>query len=178
MGTGLYSAPDDFRSATRNMTRHPRLRLLGCGPILLLAAGCYVYVPVPASSAEPGRVIRASLTEGAAADLTPVLGPGVQELEGLLVEREDSTLTILVESYRSAQLGEWRGYTQPIHLPAGRIATLEQKRFALGRSLVFSAAMLGVALLTIDLLADEGPVFEPEPPDDPGPVEVRVPSRM
>lgn len=143
------------------------LRSIGVGAIVLMASGCYRYVPVQASP-EPGRVVRANVTQAGAEALAPRLGPGVLELDGLLLGQEDQELAILVETYMTRQQGALSGNNEAIRLPWAQIAGVSEKRLDLARSTLFGAALVGGVVAAIAVFGQDERVLEPDDPEDPG----------
>lgn len=160
------------------MTTPCRLSVLGVVAAgITLSAGCYQYVPVPPSSPEPGSVVRVGVNDRAAPDLTSVLGPGVLRLNGRLLERDQQTVSILVESYQTLRNGNLSGVSDPVRLTVDQITDVEQKRLARGRSVLLGIAFVGGALALTEIFGGGERVLEREDPDDPGPLERRSPRR-
>ncbi|MGH7556126.1 MAG: hypothetical protein ACREMQ_24245 [Longimicrobiales bacterium] len=72
-------------------------RLSVCLLFPVVAGACYRYVP--AVSPEPGRLIRAELNDQGSTAITSTLGPGVREIDGLLLATEGRELSVLLDSY-------------------------------------------------------------------------------
>jgi hypothetical protein len=140
---------------------------------MLLATGCYSYMPVSLGAAEPGAMVRAEVTDQAATSLTSQLGPGVFQVHGMLLNRDATSVSILVDSYQTRRSGELSGMSDPIRLPYDQIAHAEQKRLSKGRSILLGIAFLGGAYAMATIFVGDERVLEPTDPTDPGPIERR-----
>jgi hypothetical protein len=129
----------------------------------------------PAAPA-PGSNIRAQLTDQGSAGVTSTLGPGVTEIGGLLLERDESVMSVLVAYYVNRRQGEVSGDNAPIRLPLDQIAEVKQKRLSRGRSVLLGAAFVGGALIVGRIVTSDDRVFEPQDPDDPGPIGIVAPA--
>ena len=114
-------------------------------PLVAIAAltGCYSYLPVGAAEPQVGAHVTAGLTEDGADTLARSVGPGITTLRGDVVEAQDGTLTLAVTSVtdRLGQVTSWKG--EQVRVPRVVVGSLEQRRLALGRSLLLAAAFLG-----------------------------------
>jgi hypothetical protein len=147
-----------------------------CFLLPVLTGACYRYVP--AQSPEPGRLIRASLNEQGAAAVTPRLGPGVLELDGLLLANEEQELSVLVESYITRMQGTLSAGNEPVRLPHTHFSTVLEREIDPVRSALFGTALVAGAVAMVQVFGPGGIVFRDEdPPDDP-PVEIVVPVRL
>jgi hypothetical protein len=140
---------------------------------VLWAAGCYSYTPVALGAATPGAVVRAAVTEQASSTLTGQFGPGVMRVHGMLLERDATTVSILVDSYQTSRNGELSGVSDPVRLPFDQIAFAEQKRLSMGRSILLGIAFLGGAVALTEIFVGDERVVEPTDPNDPGSMERR-----
>jgi hypothetical protein len=105
--------------------------------------GCYSYVAVPASQETSGRELRIKLADASAADLARYLGPRAASLEGKLVERSDTSVTVSVTNVTRVNGVEetWPG--DAVLLPRAAIASLETQRISKTRS-ILTAAVIAV----------------------------------
>ncbi len=140
------------------------------------AAGCYVYAPVPPTAPEPGAQIRAVVDDEASAQLTSVLGPGVTRLTGMVLDRRESTLSILVDSYFSTRAGDLLSANEPVRIGLANFRTLEEKRFSRGRSVLLGAAFVGGAVLVMKVTGLDRRIFEGGEEEPPGPIDLVVPA--
>jgi hypothetical protein len=111
-------------------------------------AGCFNYARVPSAEARPGSEVRVDLVERGAADLARLVGPRAAALDGRLLSRNDTALTLSVSSItRTTGVDEtWPG--EAVIVPSSAIATLQTRRLARGRTALLMAGIvaLGVAV--------------------------------
>ena len=112
-----------------------------------LNAGCYSYAPLATTATQPGAEVRVALAEQGAADLARFLGPRAASLEGRVVERTDTALTLSVTSItRTTGVEEtWPG--DQVTVPRSALATTETRRLAVGRSLLLTGAIIAATTL-------------------------------
>ena len=137
------------------------------------ASGCYKYVPAPAP--EPGRLIRATVNQQGADALTSRLGPGVLELDGLLLASQPEELSVLVESYQTRLQGTLSAGNEPLRVPLGHLTTVLERRIDPVRSAILGAALVGGAFAMVKIFGPGGIVFADEEDEPPGPVEIVAP---
>jgi hypothetical protein len=136
-------------------------------------AGCYAYVPVRVDEPEPGAQVRADVTTQAASKLTSTLGPGVTQLRGMVIERDPSQMSLILDSYSTARSGSLAGTGEPVHVAIDGIRNLETKRLSRGRSVLLGIAFVGGAVALTNLLTGEGRVLDDQVDEDPGPTQRR-----
>ena len=109
-------------------------------------SGCYNYRPLSAVAPEPGTRVAAELTDSGTLALARYLGPDVAAVEGRLLTVTDQELSLAVVTVRDRRGIEqyWKG--EKVILPRGDIATLRERKLALGRSVAFSVAGVGASL--------------------------------
>jgi len=147
--------------------------VVGLVPVVWLLAGCYSYVPVQPGTPGPGSFVRVEVNDQGASKLTSVLGPGVLQLNGLVLAQEDQTISMLVNTYQTTRNAELTGINDPVRLSIEQIRHVEQKQMSRARSLLLGAAVLGGGLALTHIFAGDDRVLEPEDPDDPGPIQRR-----
>jgi hypothetical protein len=136
------------------------------------AAGCYSYVPV-ANSPAPGHAVKASVNDEGAGLLTAQLGPGVLELEGLLLNADTQQVSILVQSYVTRRQGVLNASGEAVRLEPRHIVVMKEKRLERTRSVLLAAALGASAILAIEVFGPDGILFEDENTEDPGPPTFR-----
>lgn len=144
-----------------------------CILLPVLSGACYRYVP--AQAPEPGRLIRASLNEQGAAAVTSRLGPGVLEVDGMLLADEGQELSVLVDKYITRQQGLLLAGNEPMRLPRAHLSSVLEREIDPVRSALFGAALAGGAFAMVKVFGPGGVVFRDSDPEDPGPVEIVVP---
>jgi hypothetical protein len=117
-------------------------RLVSVAAALVLT-GCYSYLPVSTAEPQVGARVAAGLTVDGADTLARAVGPGITTLRGDVVAAEDGTITLALTSVtdRTGQVTSWKG--EEVRVPQGAVERLEQRKLALGRSVLFAAAFLG-----------------------------------
>ncbi|HYK83671.1 MAG TPA: hypothetical protein VEU55_11060 [Gemmatimonadales bacterium] len=136
--------------------------------LLGLVAGCYNYFPVTTVDPQPGTHVSAQLTDSGSAALTSYLGANVGAVDGRLVTLGDTAVAISVITVRNRNGIEhyWKG--EVVTLPRGDVATLRERKLALGRSAFLVLAGVGgsVALLEAFGVFNTGSagVSNPPPP--------------
>ena len=138
---------------------------------ILFTPGCYNYVTTT-SVPLPGRDVRAEIRDEGAARLTPQLGPGVLEVEGLLLSADSVGLSIMVSSYVTRRQGMLGG-GDAVQLHPEHIGVLKVKRLDRFRSVLFGLSVAATTLLAIEVFGPDRRILENEKPDDPGPPAVR-----
>ena len=131
-----------------------------------LVSGCYNYRSLTTLDPQPGTRVSADLTDSGTAALVNALGPGVGTVEGqlLTVTPREVGLSVVAVRNRSGVEHYWKGET--VMLPRGDIATLRERRFALGRSVFLGLAGVGasVALLEAFGVINSGSSSTGQPP--------------
>jgi hypothetical protein len=125
-----------FRPAT-GVTR-PGLLCLGV--IIALLSGCYEYLPVSATPELTGREVQLSLTDSGSAVLAPLVGYGIEAVDGTLVSDSDMRYRVAVTSIRrrDGQESDWNG--ESVNIPHSVVSTIMERRFSRARSTLFAAA--------------------------------------
>jgi hypothetical protein len=111
--------------------------------------GCYVNTPLVTTVPEPGTRLHVQLTDDGAQSLARYLGPNVAYIDGRLIQRQDSGMTLSVNS-TTARTGEqqsWKG--ENVQIPKSAVATVEQKKVSKWRTaLVAGVVVAGVAVIS------------------------------
>ena len=145
------------------MRREPGPLLL---PLLLCAAGCYAYVPVP-SPVPTGTRVAIDLNDQGRADLRGVVGAEIVRVEGPLVHNSDTAYVLNVLQTRGSggQLNRWSGET--VSLRREYVRSITERRFSRSRTtvgVVAGAAAVLAFILTRDLLGLGGGDVSNVPP--------------
>jgi hypothetical protein len=111
-------------------------------PILSVLFGCYESVPVEINRVEPGTKIRVTLTDAGADSLARYLGPGVERVDGKLINTTDERLALGVTSIamKSGQDQYWKGET--VAIPRSALATVQQRKVNKPKSLLLGGAFI------------------------------------
>jgi len=79
--------------------------------LAVLCTGCYEYGPMPQARGNGRQTVELLLNERGRADFVDRIGPDALSLEGVLVERRDSTVAIDISSVRyiNQSVTKWTG---------------------------------------------------------------------
>ena len=141
-----------------------RLFLLGT---LLLVAACYRQLPLETPLPQPEQRIVAQVTDTGVIAMSNALGPGAQEVEGIVIAADNTTwdLKMLRVDYRGGTSVFWK--QEQVRFPRSALSQATERRFSSGRSwlaagLVTSAALLAARFLGV--LGGGGDEGKPPPP--------------
>lgn len=143
------------------------------GAMLVVASGCFKYVPTELEATPQGENVRIFVTRQGALELAEVreIDGSVPSLTGKLVDREERDVLIQVpvaqrqEGFHSVSLA------QTIRVPAGEIISVERRQFdPLGTGLL-AGSTAAVGAMVIYLIIEA--YGDPPGPDDPPPVDLR-----
>jgi hypothetical protein len=134
---------------------------------LLLAAACYRQLPLETPLPQPNQRIVAEVTDTGVVTMSNLLGPGAQEVEGIVVAADNNAwdLRVLRVDYRGGTSVTWK--EEQVRFPRYTLSQTTERRFSSGRSWLMAAAVTSLALLGAKFLGviggggDEG---KPPPP--------------
>ncbi len=112
--------------------------------------GCYTYVPSSASVLAPGKPVAFDLNDLARLNLSPVIGPEVRRISGVLVEQTNSDFVVRVNeiTFLNGRASEWSG--EAVRVRADYVTTVLEEKLSPGRT---ALAVLGGAGVVGGLLA-------------------------
>lgn len=133
------------------------------------SAGCYSYVPIQTSAAQPGMQVSLDVNDRGRVSLADSLGPAVTRIEGSVRSRTDSgyVLSVSAVEYVSGNRTRWAG--EPLSVRDAQVGVARERRFSRVRTALTVVVAVGAVLaiaLTRDLFGTG--TTEREPPD-PGP---------
>jgi hypothetical protein len=110
-------------------------------------AGCFTAKPVVGEPLPAGTEVLVKVTDAGRVNLAAQLGPSVDVIEGRLISRDASAITLAASSVSLLQGGHqvWSG--ERISIEADQVALLSKKQFSKGRTAVVTAAVLGVVIV-------------------------------
>jgi len=117
----------------------------------------------------PGsQTVELLLNERGRADFVNTLGPDAISLEGTLVDRKDSVITVNVQSVRyiSQSTTKWAG--ERLVVTSGQLRDIRNKRFSVGKTGIAVATSVG-ALLVFIVSRSLGGGGDSSPPGSGGP---------
>lgn len=112
--------------------------------VLAFSAGCYEYGPMPMRSSGSGRqTVELLLNERGRADFVDRLGPDALSVEGALVERQDSLVTVNVSSVRyiNQSVSKWTG--ERLVVTNGQMRDIRNKRLSVSKTGFAIGAAIG-----------------------------------
>jgi hypothetical protein len=111
-------------------------------PLIMLAA-CYSYHPLETPTPSSGTRVEADLTGGGSLAMASQIGPGAQSVRGKVLQTEADALVLALTSVlgRNEQETYWKG--EHVRIPLITVARVQQRRFALGKTLLFGGALVG-----------------------------------
>lgn len=123
---------------------------------LLLVAGCYSYHPLENPTPASGTRVAADLTDAGSLEVANQVGPGVVSVRGEVVESDRDALLLALTSVlgRNEQETFWKG--EQVRIPLVTVARVQQRRFALGKTILFSGAVVGGLFAAVQAFTGEG----------------------
>jgi hypothetical protein len=120
-----------------------RVRYPLCSVALVLCA-CYANVPTQLSTARPDTKLVVALTDAGSDSLARYLGPGVETVDGRLLQNSDSGVSLAVTqvTMRSGAEQFWKGET--VALPKYSIATVQERKLSKPRTILLGAAIVAL----------------------------------
>jgi hypothetical protein len=107
--------------------------------------GCYASVATPPSGPTPNGDVEVRLTPEGAGTLVSSLGPRAATLEGRLIDRTDTTLTMVVSRVARTTGTQEDWPSDRVTVPVGAVRSVIVRRLSVGRSVAFAA--VGAAAL-------------------------------
>jgi hypothetical protein len=129
-----------------------------CGPLILvlLVAACYSYTPLESPAPASGTRVAADLTDAGSLQLASQIGPGATRVRGEVVESQPDALFLALTSVlgRNEQETFWSG--EQVRIPLITVARVQQRSFALGKTILFGGAVLGGLFAAIKAFEGSG----------------------
>ncbi|MBY0489912.1 MAG: hypothetical protein K2R93_08725 [Gemmatimonadaceae bacterium] len=112
-----------------------------------MTAGCFTAMPVVGEALPAGTEVLVKVTDAGRANLVATLGPGVDVVEGRLVSRDASAITVAASSVSllSGVHQVWSG--ERIRIGADQVALLSKRQFSKRRTAIVTGAVLGVVFV-------------------------------
>jgi hypothetical protein len=140
---------------------------------LLLASGCYSYVPARMESVEPGQAVRVRLSLEEAERLEPVRRTSARVMDGVVLSRSDSELLVETPVGRLDPRQGTRPLHQRVNVPLLEIRDVElRERDNFKTGAILGGAALVVAVGVTAALKGGGGT---RPVDGEGPAESWIP---
>jgi len=141
-------------------------KICSAAAFVLVAQGCYEYVPVETPAAPPaGQLVELRITDPGRVGLAPRFGPGLDRLTGRMVSQRDSDviLNVLSVTNLDGQDTKWSG--EEVRLDRGFIRSVSSRRLSPLRTAVMSAAAVAVLYFTAGRSLTGGGKDPRDPPD-------------
>jgi hypothetical protein len=140
---------------------------------LLLASGCYSYVPARVESVEPGQAVRVRLSPEEAERLEPVRMTNARVMDGVVLNRSDSELLVETPVGRLDPRQGTRPLHQRVNVPLVEIRDVElRERDNVKTGAILGGAALVAAVVVTAALKGGGGT---RPVDGEGPAESWIP---
>src|SRR5690606_15887919 len=144
--------------------------------LLVQLAGCYHYVPALTMDIPAGTRVKVAVTDRGRADLAEEIGPGVQSIEGSVVELSDSAVVLSVNAVEHLDLGvpvRWSG--EHVAVRRDVVAEIRERRLSQQRSWILAGLIIAgaIAVSSIGISGLGGETPSDRLPDD-GQQSVRV----
>lgn len=124
--------------------------------LILLLSACYSYHPVESPAPASGTRVEADLTTRGSVELASQIGPGAMSVRGEVLESERDSLLLALTSVvgRNEQETFWSG--ERVRIPLITLARVEQRKFALGKSILFGGTVIGGLLAAVKAFQGDG----------------------
>jgi hypothetical protein len=133
-----------MRSVSGTLAPHRAMRV-SLLALFAMSSGCYSYGPMLTTGAQTGRreTVELLLNERGRADFVGRLGIDALSLEGVLVERRDSTVTVDVQSvtYLNRVTNKWSG--ERLNIVNGQLRDIRSKRLSMSKTGFAAATVVG-----------------------------------
>lgn len=115
------------------LSRHQLARIVPMA-LAALCTGCYEYGPMPQARGNGRQTVELLLNERGRADFVDRIGPDALSLEGVLVERRDSTVAIDITSVRYINQSVTRWTGERLVVVNGQLRDIRNKRLSVSKT--------------------------------------------
>ncbi|MFI5228184.1 MAG: hypothetical protein ACHQWU_03890 [Gemmatimonadales bacterium] len=150
-------------------------RAIGLATAVMTLGGCYTLQPTGGPVPEVGSRIAFDVNDAGRAALGGAMGPEIDQIEGLLVERDTADYLVAVSAVHLLRGGDqiWSG--EQVHIKSAYVSRTYERRFSAGRTVVLSAiGVAAVAAFVSQTLIGSGADSPSKPSDSTG-ATVRLP---
>lgn len=161
------------RAGRKAVRRSPRRVLVGMalGAVTSVSTACYQYVPILGSTPQVGDRVALQVSDEGRVSLRDQFGPGVDRVEGLLLENGGDQYVVSVSKVRTirGETSHWTG--ERVRIPQTAVARVHEQKFSRKRTImaVSGAALAAVAFVASRSLIGFGNSGDPPPPGGPPP---------
>jgi hypothetical protein len=123
-----------------------------CPLLLLLLNACYRYVPLTQPEVSPAALVSVELSTQGASELAAIIGRDIRKVRGRVLNADEESITLGMASVTDAKGIDtgWKG--EPVRFPRRFLADITERRFSLGRTLLFSGAAVGGTVAASSIL--------------------------
>jgi hypothetical protein len=117
---------------------------------ILLVTGCYNYYTLENPAPASGTRVAAELTDAGSIQLSSQIGPGITSVRGEVVESDPDALTLALTSVLGPNEQETFWKRERVRVPLVTVARVQERKFALGKTILFGGAIIGSLLAAIE----------------------------
>ena len=134
---------------------NPVLRRFALCAGLLLAPGCYSYVPTDLSLVPPGENLRLLVTRAGSEEVARIMDSDELRptVRGQFVSREGPSLLLQIPVSRDPE-GIRQNINQIVRIPEGEVLTADRRQFDRGKTALIVAGGVAVGALLIQQIFD------------------------
>ncbi|MEJ2503639.1 MAG: hypothetical protein P8177_10080 [Gemmatimonadota bacterium] len=124
----------------------PTLRLVAVAMVAVSTAGCFTYVPV---GEVPARAtpVQVHLNRPLPMPLEDITANNIVMVRGEVITDQQSELALSAFTLKSASDFEYLAGGQTVFIPRDALGAIEQKRLAVGRTALATAAVVSAGIL-------------------------------
>jgi hypothetical protein len=122
----------------------------------LLITACYNYYPLEDPAPASGTRVAAELTDAGSIELSNKIGPGITSVRGEVVESDPNALTLALTSVLGPNEQETFWKRERVRVPLATVARVQERKFALGKTILFGGAIIGSLLAAIEAFESGG----------------------
>lgn len=154
-----------FHAAGLNLCR--AIAATGIASTALWVSGCYTYTARTVGDLPPNAVVSAELTDAGRVALGGRVGPEAQRVNGKVVQRSDTSFSVLVSkvTYLNGNENPWQG--QEVSLRPQDFKSLTQRTYSRSKTMLLIGAMTAGLIVTILSLNFLG-IISGDPSNDKG----------
>ena len=131
--------------------------------------GCYELQPARGTAPEPGTIIGLDINDVGRVALGGSMGPEILQVEGRLIQSDNTEYVVGVSSLHLLQGGEQVWHGEQVHVKKEYVTSVYERRFSASRSAALAAAGIGaVAYIASRAIAGSGSIDQPITPPDSG----------
>jgi hypothetical protein len=131
--------------------------------------GCYALQPTGGTVPQPGTIIGLDISDAGRVALGGSMGPEILQVEGRLLQADNTEYLVGVTSLHLLQGGEQVWHGEQVHVKKEYVTSVYERRFSPGRSAALAAAGIGaVAFIASRAIAGSGSIDQPISPGDTG----------